>query len=64
MGQPESAGGGRRGPLREEAEGAGPSLRGGSGAGLAGGEDWAWVGSEGGWSSATRRDASRGRSGA
>jgi hypothetical protein len=48
LGRPETAGGGRRGPLREGAEGAGPRLLGGNGAGLHGGEDWAWVGSEGG----------------
>lgn len=40
LGQPESAGGGTRGPLWEGAEGAGPGLWAGSGAGLAGGEDW------------------------
>lgn len=39
LGYPELAGGGRRGPLREGAEGVGPGLWGGSAAGLAGGED-------------------------
>lgn len=38
MGQRELAGGGRRGPLREGAEGVGPGLWGGSGAGLPRGE--------------------------
>lgn len=51
MGQSESTGGGRCGLLKEAAESAGLNLWGGSGAGLVGGEDWAWVGSGSGWKS-------------
>lgn len=58
MTQPESVDRGRRGPLRDGAEGAGPDLWGGSGTGLAGGKGWAWVGSGGCWSSRTRRVSS------